>query len=177
MEQAVIFGLGGIALGAAGAAIFLRKSVNECRTKLDCLDRYLKPSRVLRIESEDDPGSYVESSSPLEASIADAVMQQARGPVIRTRILVEVPVKDPGIKKELMHLRDRGDGQWLAIGIERMMRDAKLNRDMLEMKRRAVPPGWTLSGIEPAYDSGIGLFIWFEIERPIAGLKELDRAA
>lgn len=171
------FGLGGVILGAAAAYLLLRRSVSHCQAKLESLDRYLKPSRLLRIESEDDPGVLVEAASPLEASINEAVRQQSKGPVIRTRILVEVPVTDPAMKRELMSLRDRGDGQWLAIGIERMMRDPRLNKDMLDLKRRTVPSGWNLSGIEPAYDSGCGLFIWFEIERPIAGLKQMERAA
>ncbi len=177
VEQALIFGLAGMALGAFGATLFLRKIAVDCRSKLDCLDRYIKPSKLLRIESEDDPGTMVESASPLEASINEAVRQNSSGPMIRTRVLVEVPVADPAMKKELLSLRDRGDGQWLAIGIERMLRDPRLNRDMLDLKRRTVPSGWNLSGIEPAYDTGSGLMIWFEIERPIAGLKELHKAA
>lgn len=170
-------GFAGVLVGCLVALILLKRTADRCQKSLDCLSRYIAPSRRLQLDNEEDSGHYEAIPSPLEECISESVQKHMRGPVIRTRVMVEVPVNDPSIRRELMALRERGDGQWLAIGLERMMKDSRLNKDMLDLKRRSVPANWTLSGIEPAYDSAQGLYVWFEIERPISELKELRRAA
>ena len=170
-------GIAGIVIGCLLALFLLRRTAARCLDKLDCLNKYIAPSRRLQLDNEEDSGHYEQIPSPLEESISEAMERHARGPMIRTRVMVEVPVSDPTVRRELMALRERGDGQWLAIGIERVMKDARLNKDMLELKRRTVPANWTLSGIEPAYESANGLFVWFEIERPISELREHRKAA
>lgn len=163
--------LAGLVAGFLGTWLILQIQLERVNKKLNDITDFISPRSRIYVADENDTGETVETPSRLEQTFLKAACVNNRGPLAKSRILVDVKIGDHALRRQLMSLRERGDGQWLTVALEKMLKDRGMNRELLQLKRHVVPRGWNLVGIEPAYDSGEGLFVWFEIERPIADFK------
>lgn len=163
--------LAGLIVGFMASWGLMKIQVDKLDKKLTVLSDYITPGFRVYVADEDADPEVLLMPSPLEQTFLKAAGVNNRGPMARTRLLVDVKLSDLQLRKHLLTLREKGDGQWLAVALERMLKDRALNRELLQLKRQVVPNGWNLAAIEPAYDSGDGLFVWFEIERPVADFK------
>ncbi len=163
--------LAGLIVGFLASWGLMKVQFDKVNKKLTVISDYITPGCRVYVADEDADPEVLLTPSPLEQTFLKAAGFNNRGPMARTRLLVDVKLSDLQLRKHLLTLREKGDGQWLAVALERMLKDRALNRELLQLKRQVVPNGWNLAAIEPAYDSGDGLFVWFEIERPVADFK------
>lgn len=177
MWVVVVAALGGLLIGFLATWLMVQIQMEKIHKKLAAIAAYITPGSRMYVADEDDSGEIVVTPSPLELTFLKAACANNKGPMARTRLLVDVKVSDLQLRRQLLALREKGDGQWLAVALEKMLKDKALNRELLQLKRQVVPQGWSLASIEPAYDSGDGLFVWFEIERPVADFKNAEYEA
>ncbi|MCG9894816.1 MAG: hypothetical protein MH204_05020 [Fimbriimonadaceae bacterium] len=164
--------LGGAAIGGGAVALFLAPAlVGRVRSVADRVDRLAAffADRQRQTFADEDAEMIQESvPSPFQESVIQAVSTFHRGGTkLRHRLLVDLPVRDRAFHDELMLLRNKGDGRWLGVFLERVISDPARSRELLELKSRHEIKGWTMTAIEPAYDSAEGLCVWIELERDV----------
>jgi hypothetical protein len=166
----------------AGIFVGFRIACAKVRPVLDRLERveqYFLPKKRMEFSDEEDhDGRAVDASSPFEQCLYDHVRRSDHGLVtVRQRVLTEIVIKEAVLRKELMDLRQRGDGKWLGTYLDRVYSQPARAKELHELRNRHAAKGWHLVCVEPAYDSGDGLFVWLELEKKLDILAAEKSAA
>lgn len=175
----LLAGLAALTLGASGSwfAVYqLQRSIKALAEKVDAMDAYFSP-RVARVYANEDDheGSDRLHPSPFLEALAH---QSTHGTVkVQQKILVELPLRDPGFKADILELKNKGDGRWMGVFVEKMYANPARQRDLVELRRKYSLKGWRMVSMEPAYDSGDQLCVWLELEKDLPLPSSEQRAA
>jgi hypothetical protein len=163
-------------LGSLAAVYQLNRSIKSLVDKIDAMEAYFSPrvSRVYLDEDDRDGTDHLHPSPFLE----DLAHRAPQGAVkVQQKIMVELPLRDPGFKAEILELKNKGDGRWMGVFVEKMYSNPSRQRDLVELQRKYSLKGWRMVSIEPAYDSGDQLCVWLELEKELLLSSPESRAA